>query len=69
MPLKNKALFPKRVGNYSCQGGSAKTPKGSNISSPRLSEAKPGGRNPLQDNDLEEVEPTPMGNRAKTKVS
>ncbi|MBP5639232.1 MAG: tRNA adenosine(34) deaminase TadA [Victivallales bacterium] len=28
-----------------------------------MSEAKPGGRNPLQDNDLEEVEPTLLENR------
>ena len=62
-----KALFPKRGGNCSCQDGSAKTPKGSNISNPRLSEAKPGGNKPLQDNDLEEVEPTLMGNRAIPK--
>ena len=56
-----------KVSNCSCQGGSAKTPKGSNISNPRLSEAKPGGRNPLQDIDLEEVEPTLWGNRALPK--
>ncbi|MBP5639651.1 MAG: hypothetical protein J6X55_09245 [Victivallales bacterium] len=62
-----KALFPKRIGNCSCQGGSAKTPKGSNFSNPRLSEAKPWERNPLQDNDLEEVEPTLLGNRALLK--
>ena len=40
-------------------------PEGANISNPRLSEAKPGGRNPLQDNDLVEVEPTLLLNRAK----
>ena len=61
------ALFPKRVGNFTWLGDYEKTPKGSNISNHRLSEAKPGGRNPLQDNDLEEVEPTLLGNRAYVK--
>ena len=50
------------------QGGSAKTPKGSNISNHRLSEAKPGGCNPLQGNDLEEVEPAHLGKRAYNKL-
>ena len=56
-----------RVGNCSFQGDCEMTPKGSNISKPRLSGAKPGGSNPLQDNDLEEVEPTLLGNRALAK--
>ena len=62
-----KAQFPMRVGNCSFQGDCEMSPKGSNISNPRLSGAKPGGSNPLQDNDLEEVEPTLLGNRAYVK--
>ncbi|MBP5640189.1 MAG: prolipoprotein diacylglyceryl transferase, partial [Victivallales bacterium] len=64
-----KALSPIRGGNCSCQDGSSKPPKGANISNPRLSEAKSGGRNPLQDNDREEVEPTLLENRVSQKNS
>ena len=56
-----------RVDNSIYQRGKAKTPKGSNISNPRLSEAKPGGSKLRVDIDLEEVEPILLENKTKTQ--
>ncbi|MBP5640791.1 MAG: glycosyltransferase family 4 protein [Victivallales bacterium] len=61
------ALLPLSTDKCIAQSANEKTPKGSNISNPRLSEAKPGGRMHPKDSDLEEVEPTLKENRTSTE--
>ena len=70
-----KRSFSMRIGNVPMKrrrrkdrkGGDAKPQKGANISNLRLSETKPGGRNPLQDSDLVEVEPILKRNKSILK--